>query len=394
VSDHHTDRLVPRTDTPTPLEASLAERLAGIAPYRPGRPAGGLAYGKLSSNESPFAPSPAMRLAVADVSRSMHYYPEQHRAREALARHLDVPPEQLLLTNGSDELCHLVASLLLGPGTAAVLGDPCYSIDASVSLVAGAELRRIPLVAGGHDLQAMAQAAEGASVVWLPTPHNPTGVAVDPDALESFLALVPPDCLVVLDEAYRAFADPARRPDSIGLLTRHDNLLVQRTFSKDAGLAGLRIGYAIGSPVVAEALSRVRAPFSVSSVALAAIEAALADPAWQEMTVARVRAERARLETHLELLGVEYYPSSANFVTARLDHARLAEDLERAGLSVRPGEDLGISGWVRMSIGWAPTMARLRTVLSEVVSRSRGTSLTRSNGSVAESTSSRTGLER
>jgi histidinol-phosphate aminotransferase len=178
---------------------------------------------------------------------AVHYYPEQRRALEALARHLDVPPEQLLLTNGSDELCQLVATLLLGQGTAAVLGDPCYSIDASVSLMAGAELRRIPLVAGGHDLRAMAQAAQGASVVWLPTPHNPTGVAVDPDALESFLALVPSNCLVVLDEAYRALADPARRPDWFGLLARHDNLLVQRTFSKDAGLAGMRIGYAIGS---------------------------------------------------------------------------------------------------------------------------------------------------
>jgi histidinol-phosphate aminotransferase len=348
----------------------MAERLASVAPYRPGRPAGGLASGKLSSNESPFAPSPVMRLAIADASGSVNYYPEQAHAHEALARHLNVPAERLLLTNGSDELCYLVASLLLGPGTTAVVGDPCYSIDASVSVLAGAELRRIPLVAGGHDLPAMAQAAQDASVVWLPTPHNPTGVAVDPDALESFLALVPSDCLVVLDEAYRAFTDPARQPDSIGLLARHDNLLVQRTFSKDAGLAGLRIGYAIASRAVAEALSRVRAPFSVSSVALAAIEAALADPAWRDMTVARIRAERARLEAHLELLGVEYYPSSANFVTAHLDHAGLAEDLKRAGLSVRPGEDLGISGWVRMSIGWAPAMARLRSVLSEVVSRS------------------------
>jgi histidinol-phosphate aminotransferase len=361
---------VRRAGGPTPLKAIVAERLAGIAAYRQGRPSGGPASGKLSSNESPFAPSPAMRRAITGVSRSLHYYPEQARAHEMLAQSLNISPEQILLTNGSDELCQLVASLLLAPGTVAVVGDPCYSIDASASLMAGAELRRIPLVDGGHDLPAMARGAQGASVVWLPTPHNPTGVAVDPDELESFLAHVPSDCLVVLDEAYRAFADPARLPDSIGLLARHDNLLVQRTFSKDAGLAGLRIGYAIAAPVIAEALSRTRAPFSVSSVALAALETALTDPAWREMTVTRVRAERTRLQAHLDLLGVEYYPSSANFVTAHLDHAGLADDLRRAGLSVRPGEDLGISGWVRMSIGWAPAMARLRTVLSEAVSRS------------------------
>ncbi len=349
------------------LARRLAARLEGVAPYRPGRAAaGGPASGKLSSNESPFAPSPSVQAAMAAAAGSVHRYPDQRRAHEALARHLGVEPDRLVLTDGSDELCHLVASLVLGPGTAAVLGDPCYSIDASVSLVAGAELRRVPLVKGDHDLAAMAVAAAGASVVWLPTPHNPTGVAVDPAALDPFLDAVPPDCLVVLDEAYRAFAEPDRLPDALGLLERHDNLLVQRTFSKDAALAGLRLGYAIASPVLAEALSRIRAPFSVNSVGLAALEAWLADPSWHEMTLARVREERARLEAHLDRLGIERYPSSANFVTARIDHARLAAPLAAAGLAVRAGEDLGLPGWVRISVGWAPAMARLRAVLSEV----------------------------
>ena len=250
--------------------------MRGVPVYRPGPASPGPQAGKLSSNESPLGPSPDIQAAIAASLGRVNRYPEPAQAVEALARYAGTTPDRLILTNGSDELCYLVATLFLGPGRVAVVGDPCYQIDATATLVSGASVRRVPLRQGGHDLRAMAEASDGAAVVWLPSPHNPTGVACDPGDLRIFLSEVPEDCVVVLDEAYRAFADPEVRPDVHQLLARHPNLLVQRTLSKDFALAGLRVGYGLASAPLVEALSRARPPFSVNVLALAAIEAAVA----------------------------------------------------------------------------------------------------------------------
>jgi histidinol-phosphate aminotransferase len=304
-------------------------------------------------------------------------YPEPAQAVDALAHYAGTSPDRLILTNGSDELCYLVATLFLGPGRVAVVGEPCYQIDATASLVSGASLRRVPLRGGAHDLGAMVEAAKGAAVVWLPSPHNPTGVACGPEQLSAFLADVPEDCLVVLDEAYRAFTDPQVRPDVGDLLARHPNLLVQRTLSKDFALAGLRVGYGLASAPLVEALSRARPPFSVNVLALAAIEAAVESGPWREMSIDRVRHERGRLEQALGRLGAEYFPSQANFVTARLDLGMLAPALAASGIVVRSGADLGLPGWARISIGWAPQMAVLRSVLYSRLGTGEATGLSR-----------------
>ncbi len=345
-----------------------AQRVKDVPAYRPGRPSPGPAAGKLSSNEAPLGPSPQVRAAVAEAVATANRYPEQGVALDALARYAGFAPEQLIMTNGSDELCYLVANLLLGPGRVAVVGDPCYQIDATASLLSGASLRRVPLLAdGGHDLEAMARASVGASVVWLPSPHNPTGAACDPAELAGFMAQVPEDCLIVLDEAYRAFSDPELRPDVQDLLAARPNLLVQRTLSKDWALAGLRVGYGLGPPALVGALARARPPFSVNSLALAAIEAGAASEQWRAMSVAMVRQERSRLQGALSSLGARYFPSQANFVTARLDLAQLGPALAASGTVVRPGADLGIPGWARISIGWPPQMAVLRATLYAVL---------------------------
>jgi len=226
----------------------------------------------------------------------------------------------------------------------------------------------VPLLAdGGHDLEAMARASAGASVVWLPSPHNPTGVACDPAQLGHFLGEVPEDCLVVLDEAYRAFTDPDVSPDVMQLMASRSNLLVQRTLSKDWALAGLRVGYGLGPAPLMEALSRARPPFSVNALALAAIEAGAASEQWRAMSVAMVRQERSRLQRALGSVGAEYFRSQANFVTAHLDLERLGPALAGSGTVVRPGADLGLPGWARISIGWPPQMADLRRALYAVL---------------------------
>jgi histidinol-phosphate aminotransferase len=352
----------------TGVAERAAERVKGVPSYRPGRPSQGPSAGKLSSNEAALGPAPAIRAAIAGSLANLNRYPDQGAVAEALALYLGFPPEQVILTNGSDELCYLVGTVLLGRGHLAVLGDPCYQIDATASLLSGASLTRVPLRPDGtHDLKAMAREAAGASVVWLPSPHNPTGAACRPDEVERLLAAVPEDCLVVLDEAYRAFSDPGLRPEVKDLLARHPNLLVQRTLSKDWALAGLRVGYGLASPPLVAALSRARPPFSVNAVALAAIEAGLASEAWRDMSVAIVRQERALLEATLEHLGVKYFPSQANFVTAELDLEALRPALAVSGTELRPGADLGLPGWVRISIGWPPQMTLLRGALYSVL---------------------------
>jgi histidinol-phosphate aminotransferase len=349
-----------------------AERVLDVPVYRPGRASPGAEAGKLSSNEAPLGPSPLVRAAIQSSLARVNRYPEPAQALDALAHYAGTSPDQLILTNGSDELCYLVATLLLGPGRVAVVGEPCYQIDATASLVSGASVRRVPLNNGAHDLAAMAKASADASVVWLPSPHNPTGVACDRFELSAFLSEVPEDCLVVLDEAYRAFCDPEVRPDVDQLLARHPNLLVQRTLSKDFALAGLRVGYGLASAPLVEALSRARPPFSVNVVALAAVVAAVghegpvpneANDAWRAMSVDRVRQERGSLEHTLGRLGVDYFPSQANFVTTKLDLDMLSPALAATGTVVRSGADLGLPGWARITIGWAPQMAVLRSVL-------------------------------
>ena len=151
--------------------------------YRPGRASPGPQAGKLSSNEAPLGPSPDIQAAIAASLGRVNRYPEPAQAVEALASYAGTTPDRIVLTNGSDELCYLVATLFLGPGRVAVVGDPCYQIDATATLVSGASVRRVPLRQGGHDLRAMAEASDGAAVVWLPSPHNPTGVACDPGDL-------------------------------------------------------------------------------------------------------------------------------------------------------------------------------------------------------------------
>jgi histidinol-phosphate aminotransferase len=323
---------------------------------------------------------------VATAAAAVSHYPDERRARQILAAHAGTEPSRILLTNGSDEFCYLLANVFLGPGRVAVLGDPPYQIDATASLLAGATLRRVPLHRAGlngaahhgaghhgaghhggeHDLTAMAAAAADAAIVWLPSPHNPTGGAVGPAELAAFLAEVPDDCVVVLDEAYRAFADRERQPDVRELLDRYPNLVVQRTLSKDWALAGLRAGYALGDPDLIASLARARPPFSVNALALAAIEGSAGADAWRAMVVARVREQRSILQAELTRLGIEYFPSQANFVTARLDPGAVAGALAGSGLVVRPGDDLGLPGWVRISIGWAPQMAVLRRALRKL----------------------------
>jgi histidinol-phosphate aminotransferase len=346
---------------------TAGERVRHVRRYRPGRPAPATPAGKLSSNEAPLGASPAVRRAIAGAAAEAHTYADGRELREQLAAGAGVPADRVVLSSGSDELCYLLATLFVEPGAKVVASDPCYAIDELVTRVHLGEPCLVPLAGGGvHDLEAMAAEARDAAVVWLPSPHNPTGGLADAGALEAFLDRVPPACLVVLDEAYRDFADAARRPDVHQLLGRFPNLVVQRTLSKAYALAGLRVGYGIGAADVIDALESIRPPFNVNAVALAAARAALAEPAWHDYTVGLVVRERIRFEAWLTAAGIPFHPSQANFVTIRPPHVeRLHAALAERGVVVRDGADLGLPGWVRISIGAPPQMALVREALHQ-----------------------------
>jgi histidinol-phosphate aminotransferase len=208
----------------------------------------------------------------------------------------------------------------------------------------------------------MAAAARSGDVVAVTNPHNPTGTAVRPDALRGLLATVPRDCVVLVDEAYHEYVDDPLRATAVEMLDLHPGLIVSRTFSKVYGLAGLRAGYGIGRPETLEPLDRVRAPANVNAIALAAAAAALDDRDHVARTVAATRDGRRRLEETCTRLGLEHVPSQANFVLVR-DRDGWPEALGRDGISVRPGANLGVPGWHRVTIGTPAEMDRVIAIL-------------------------------
>ncbi|SDS39158.1 pyridoxal phosphate-dependent aminotransferase [Microlunatus soli] len=347
--------------------AAAARRLADVPGYQPGRAAPS-EIGKLSSNEAPLGASPRVRSTLQEAARGVHRYPNEADFSERLAAEVGVDPDRLLLTNGSDELCSLLGAAFLEPGDRVISSVPAYGIDLKVTALAAATLFGVPLQSGGHDLAALATASAGARLLWLPSPHNPTGAAIPVDGLRQLLDDVDPACFVILDEAYRGYVARDRRPDIGLLLAEHPNLVVQRTFSKDHALAGLRLGYGIAAAPIIDLLRRVRGPFSVNGPALAAANAALDDHAWHDFSTAMVITERERLSALLTELEIDFVPSQANFVTARIPHATMAEQLSRHGLTVRPGETLGLPGWVRISIGTPQAMTELRRLLRHLFS--------------------------
>ncbi len=350
----------PEADGPRPVP-----QLAAIAPYVMGKPPrrDEPQGAKLSSNENPFGPSPLAIAAAVGALTSVNRYPDDQGAlRARIAAFHGVEPANVIPGAGSDEIIHLVCAVYLEPGRRLILGSPPYGIHRVAGQLSGAELVRVPLVDWTHDLSSMAAEARPGDVIAVTNPHNPTGTAVRPDDLRALLAAVPRECVVLVDEAYHEFMDDDVRVSAIGMLDLHPGLIVSRTFSKVYGLAGLRAGYGIGNPATLEPLDRVRTPANVNSVAMAAAMAALDDTAHVGRTVTLTVEGRRRLEDACARLGLDHVRSQTNFVLVA-DRDGWPEALGRDGISVRPGANLGVPGWHRVTIGTPAEMDRLIAVL-------------------------------
>jgi len=367
-----------------PFLKLAAPGIAGLTPYVPGQPASEIErlYGvrdaiKLASNENPLGPAPAAREAIAHAAE-LALYPDGggFELRHRLAQHLGVRPEQLTLGNGSNEILVMLAETFLTPAHNAVVDQYSFVVYRLAIQACGAETRAAAALASdhasplGHDLAAMgALIDKHTRLVFIANPNNPTGSYVDPVAVRTFIAGVPPHVIVVLDEAYLEYAREPGDADTTVWLAEFPNLVVVRTFSKAYGLAALRLGYAVSQPDLAELLNRVRQPFNVNSLAQTAACAALDDQSWVAAAVAENTAQRRRLADGLMELGWRPLPSRGNFLLVDFNSpaaaAEVNEFLLRNGVVVRPVTNYGLAQYLRITVGSGGQVERLLATLAQ-----------------------------
>ncbi|MEO8508608.1 MAG: histidinol-phosphate transaminase [Betaproteobacteria bacterium] len=360
----------------TPSSPVALEYVARIAPYVPGRPIEDVAREldldpasivKLASNENPRGPSPAVLAAIAAAAADVTRYPDGYgyHLKDALAQRLSVDPAQIVLGNGSNDILELATMAYLRPGDAAVYSQHAFAVYPLATLARGAEGIEVPARDLAHDLSAMCAAITPKTrMVFVANPNNPTGTWIAPAALEAFIDAVPRAVLVVLDEAYDEYLEPADRADSVGWIARYPHLAVSRTFSKAYGLAALRIGYGVMSADVADMFNRVRQPFNVNALAQAAAVAALADTAYVDASRALNRQGLAQLYEGLDALAVPYVRAHGNFVLVKVgDAARINHALLLQGVIVRPVASYGLPEYLRISVGLPAENERFLTAL-------------------------------
>ncbi|MDH4190720.1 MAG: histidinol-phosphate transaminase [Betaproteobacteria bacterium] len=348
-----------------------------IAPYQPGKPIAELAREmnldeasivKLASNENPRGIGPrtraAIEAAIADVAR----YPDGNgfALKSALAGRYGVDMSTIVLGNGSNDVLELVALAFLAPGRSAVFSQHAFAVYALATQARGARLVQVPAKDYAHDLDAMARAiADDTHVVWIANPNNPTGTLAATDRLEAFLRRVPERVIVVIDEAYNEYIPAAERSDTVKWLKRHPNLIVVRTFSKAYGLAGLRVGFGFAQPSVADVLNRVRQPFNVNSLALAAAGAALDDMEFVAKSFAENLLGMRQLEEGARELGFDYIPSRGNFICLHVGKAaEVYKRLLRRGVIVRPVAGYELPEHLRVTVGTPEENAKFLAALA------------------------------
>lgn len=362
--------------------------IRAIAPYQPGKPIAELerelgisGIVKLASNENPLGASPlavaAMHAAMSDIAR----YPDGSGfdLKKALSERYQIEHACIVLGNGSNDLLELAARAFLAPGDKVVYADHAFAVYALATQAAGATGISVPATKGfGHDLSAMLQAAvqHKVKMVFIANPNNPTGTFLGAAELLEFLRAVPPQVLVVLDEAYNEYLPQNLRYDSVSWLRDFPNLIISRTFSKAYGLAGLRVGYALAGELVADMLNRVRQPFNVNSVAQAAAVAALQDEVFLRRTCELNQAGMEQITQGLTRLGLEFIPSYGNFVCCRIANpgqsggkgaGQIYCRLLELGVIVRPIANYGMPDYLRVSIGLESENEKFLSALAQAL---------------------------
>ena len=360
------------------IQMQFKDYIRTLPPYKPPKltrqqPAGVV---KLSSNENPLGPSPRALAAMQAALAGAHRYPDAGAValRQGLAERFDMPPEQIICTNGSDEMVLLLCLAFLGVGDEAVMAEGTFISYYRRTLEMGARAVRVPLRNYTHDLEALADAVTPRTrLLFVCNPNNPTGTSNGAAEVARLLDRVPEDVLVVLDEAYIEFVERPDFPDSLAeLRAGRRNLIALRTFAKIHGLAGLRLGYAFAHPDVVDYLERARPTFNVNLLAQVGGLAALSDDAHLERSRAHARASRAYMTAALRALGLDPLPSETNFVAVVVgDDAAVTEALMERGFTVNPLAGWGLPGMIRVSFGLEDENRRFIAALREVLGELR-----------------------
>ncbi len=364
-----------------------------IEPYQPGKPLSELAreYGiadaiKLASNDNPLGPSPralvAARAALDDISR----YPDGSgfTLKRALAQKLGVGTDQITLGNGSNDVLELVARTFAKAGDEAIYAAHAFAVYELVTRAVGAQPIVVPARAWAHDLAAMQRAITPRTrLVFIANPNNPTGTWLRAGELEAFVRAVPSHAVVVVDEAYFEYVEEPEYPNAMQWIARYPNLMVTRTFSKVYGLAGLRVGYGVSRPEIADYLNRVRQPFNVNNVAGAAAEAALADEEHVRRSITVNREGMRQLVEGFNRLALSFIPSVANFLTVDIGRPAkpVYEALLRKGVIVRPVGSYGMPNHLRVTVGVPEENKRFLAVLEAALQQDRDARASAARGS-------------
>jgi histidinol-phosphate aminotransferase len=359
------------------MAIKISPHIAGITPYSPGKPIEELERElgitgsiKLASNENPRGPSPRALAVLAAAASSLHRYPDGggHSLRRALAARFKVAPEQVILGNGSDEVIGLLTKAFLQAGDEAIVAEPSFVVYNIDVMAAHAGLVTVPLLEHRHDLPAMAKAVTPKTrIIFVCNPNNPTGTYVTTAEVTALLEAVPPDVIVVFDEAYYEYVTASDYPDTLALLATGRNIVVLRTFSKIYGLAGLRIGYAVSTPEIVQHLNRIRPPFNTNTLAQKGALAALEDEEHVQESRRMNSEGRQFLLDRLKSLDFTVIPSQTNFLyfDAHQDGKHLFDALLRQGVIVR---HLG-GTFLRVTIGLPEENQRFIKALQFVLSQ-------------------------
>jgi histidinol-phosphate aminotransferase len=367
----------------TAWERLANEPILDIRPYEPGKPVEELERElgipgavKLASNENPFPPPPGVRAALQAALEGLNRYPDGsgYYLRQALAKRHDVAADAIVLGNGSNELIELLARTFVRPGEEVVLPHPSFVVYPSIVQSVGGIRVVVPLKDHRLDLRTMARAVTPLTkMVFVANPNNPTGTIVTAAEVDEFLGGLPERVIVVFDEAYYDFATGPDFPDSLAHMRQGRRVVVLRTFSKMASLAGLRVGYAIADRDCVALVNRIRQPFNVNTLAQVAALAALHDEAHVQASIKVVRDGVRTLSAAFDAMGVAHVPTRANFILVEVpDAAKVYQRLLERGVIVRPMASFGLEQALRVTVGTPEENQRLIDALGQVLAQEGG----------------------
>lgn len=372
-----------QSDTSPGLSPTPRPNIDSIRPYKPGKPTEQVVrelglrgpIDKLASNENPLGPSAKAVNALRRELGNLNYYPEDscHLLRERLAKLHRVDMDSLIVGNGSVELIMMACLAYLRPEDELLMSAGSFIMAKVGTMVMDCRLREVPTSDYCHDLERMLESVnERTRIVYLDNPMNPLGTMATRRDLDAFISKLPPEVLIILDEAYAEYITTRQYPRSLDYYNDNRNVLILRTFSKIYGLAGLRVGYGIARPAIIETVGKVRIPFNVSRAAQVAAVAAVDDRAHTTRSRKMVESGRKFLSKELDRLKVFHVPGFTNFIMINfpVDSQIVFEGLQQRGVITRPIKQYGFPNALRVTIGTQPQNKRfvkaLAAVLAEV----------------------------